>query len=237
MERELLRALLQQKQDTDYQAFQYRLIPNAGAVVGVRMPVLHAIADKIVREDWRTWLESTWTESWYEEIMLRALVIARAKMPLAERLTRIQDFVPEIQNWAICDAFCAALHITERDALWTFLQPYLQSETEFAARFGAVMLLQNFITVEDLSRTLSALAKIPATGYHARMGIAWALSVCGVQFPEQTLCFLETAELEDWTYNKTLQKMLESRRLPEALRQAVRVRKRKTHRGAQHSNV
>ena len=237
MEREQLRALLQKKQDTDYQAFQYRLIPNAGVVIGVRMPVLHVIADEIVREDPAYMAESAWTESWYEEIMLRALVIARAKMPLTERLTRIQDFVPEIQNWAVCDAFCAALHIAERDALWTFLQPYLQSKAEFAARFGAVMLLQNFITAEDLSRTLSALAKIPATGYHARMGIAWALSVCGIQFPEQTLCFLETAELEDWTYNKALQKMLESRRLPEALRQVVRARKRKTHRGAQHSSV
>ncbi len=90
------------------------------------------------------------------------------------------------------------------------------------------MLLENFITTKELSRTLCALVEIPAKGYNARMGVAWALSICGVKFPKQTLGFLETAKLDDWTYNKALQKMLESRRLPEALRQDLRARKRKT---------
>lgn len=228
MDREQVRTLLLEAQDTEYQAFQYRLIPGAGQLIGVRMPKLHAIAAKMIREDWRIWLDAPQPENWYEEIMLRGLVIALAEMPLAERFTRVQAFVPEIQNWAVCDCVCAALRIDDKIALWEFLQPYLQSTEEFPARFGAVMLLQNFITAEDLSRTLSALIGIPAKGYNARMGIAWALSVCGVKFPEQTLRFLKTAKLDDWTYNKALQKMLESRRLPQALRQDVRARKRKT---------
>lgn len=228
MDREQVRTLLLQEQDARYQAFQYRLIPGAGQVIGVRMPKLRAIAAKMIRENWRSFLDVPQTENWYEEIILRALVITLAQMPLAERLTRVQNFVPEIQNWAVCDTFCSALRIADKDTLWAFLQPYLQSAEEFPARFGAVMLLQNFIEEQDLLRTLSALAEIPAAGYNARMGIAWAFSVCGVKFPEQTLDFLETAKLDDWTYNKALQKMLESRRLPEALRQDVRARKRKT---------
>lgn len=231
MDREQVRTLLLEEQDVGYQAFQYRLIPGAGQVIGVRMPKLRAIAAKMIREDWRSFLDAPSSEGWYEEIILRALVIALAQMPLTERLARVQAFVPEIQNWAVCDVFCSALRIADKDTLWAFLQPYLKSTEEFPARFGAVMLLQNFIAAEDLPRTLSALVEIPATGYNARMGIAWALSVCGVKFPEQALDFLETAKLDDWTYNKALQKMLESRRLPEALRQDVRARKRKTRGG------
>lgn len=228
MEREQVRALLLAEQDTAYQAFQYRLIPDAGQLIGVRMAKLRMVAAKIMREDWRAWLDTPQPDSWYEEIMLRGLVTALAEMPLTERLARVQTFVPEIQNWAVCDCVCSTLRIDDKTVLWDFLQPYLHHTEEFPARFGVVMLLENFITPEALSRTLGALVAIPAKGYNARMGIAWALSICGIKFPEQTLRFLETATLDDWTYNKALQKMLESRRLPEALRQDVRARKRKT---------
>lgn len=227
MDREQVRASLLAEQDTTYQAFQYRLIPGAGQLIGVRMPTLRRIAVKIAHEDWRSWLDTAQTDRWYEEIMLRGLVTALAEMPLSERLARVKSFVSEIENWAICDSVCSTLQIEDKVMLWDFLQPYLHSEEEFPARFGAVMLLENYITPEDLPRTLSALADIPAEGYNARMGVAWAFSICGVKFPEQTLHFLETAALDDWTYNKTLQKMLESRRLPERFRQEVRGRKRK----------
>ncbi len=229
MTRKALREQLLSEQDTAYQAFQYRLIPNAGHLIGVRMPKLRAIAADLIKEDWRSWLEGEKEDAWYEEIMLGALVIAQASMPLAERLQRLRAFVPRIQNWAVCDCLCSTLRICEREVLWDFLQPDLHSTEEFSARFGAVMLLENFITQEDLARTLSALAHIPARGYHARMGVAWAYSVCGVKFPQQTLAFLETAQLDDWTHNKALQKMLESRRLPQALRQTVRMHKRRGH--------
>ena len=89
------------------------------------------------------------------------------------------------------------------------------------------MLLHLFAGADDLTRTLSALCGIPAKGYNARMGVAWALSVCGVRFPAETLAFLSQAGLDDWTHNKTLQKMLESRRLAETWRPHVKACKRR----------
>ncbi len=227
MTREALRERLLSLQDTGYQAFQHRLIPNAGSLIGVRMPALRRIASELIEQDWRAWLDGIHTDDWHEESILCALVIAQAPMPLAERLQRLRAFVPRIQNWAVCDCLCSALRIGEREVLWDFLQPDLYSTEEFPARFGAVMLLQNFVTADDLPYTLSALAQIPARGYHARMGVAWAYSVCCVAFPQETLAFLETAGLDDWTHNKALQKMLESRRLPQTLRETVQMHKRK----------
>ncbi len=110
MDTEQLRVLLLAEQDTTYQAFRYRLIPGAGQLIGVRMPTLRMIAAKIVRTDWRTWLDTLQSDCWYEEIMLRGLVTALAEMPLPERLARVKTFVPEIQNWAVCDAVCGTLH-------------------------------------------------------------------------------------------------------------------------------
>lgn len=213
MTRKETAARLRQEQDTAYQLFQTRLIPGKENILGVRMPVLRRLAREIVCADWRAWLDDDTPDAWYEETMLRGIVIAKAPMEQAERFARIAAFVPSIDNWAVCDGVCASFDRSDRAAWWDFIQPYLHSSEEFPARFGAVMALELFAGEDDLPRTLEALAGIPAQGYNARMGVAWALSVCGVRFPAQTLDFLDRSGLDVWTHRKTLQKMLESRRL------------------------
>lgn len=213
MIRQVTAERLQQAQDTGYQAFQKRLIPGKENILGVRMPVLRKLAQEIVRGDWRAWLDDPTPDTWYEETMIRGIVIATAPMEQRERFARTADFVPRIDNWAVCDGVCASFDLTDRAAWWDFIQPYLHSIEEFPARFGAVMALELFEGQDDLQRTLEALVGVPAQGYNARMGVAWALSMCGVRFPKQTLDFLEQSDLDIWTHRKTLQKMLESRRL------------------------
>lgn len=217
--------------EPDYRDFYIRLVPGLDNMLGVRMPALRRLARTLVRGDWRAWLDDPAPDRWYEETVLRGILTASAPMPQDERARRLAAFVPQIDNWAVCDCVCASLRAPDRVWLWDFLQPYVHSAEEFPARFAAVMLLTHFVTADDLARTLDALAAIPAAGYHARMGVAWAVSVCGVRFPAQTLAFLQTGALDDWTHNKSLQKMLESRRLPDALRAQVRGRKRRTPRG------
>ena len=65
--------------------------------------------------------------------------------------------------------------------------------------------------------------------YYARMGVAWALSVCYVKFPERTLRWLrEECPLDDWTFNKTIQKIGESFRVSPEGKAAARALKRNT---------
>lgn len=218
--------------DPAYKAFQSRLVPGLDNLLGVRTPALRALAREIAADDWRAWLDDPTPDRWNEETTLRGMVIALAQMDTEERLARLAAFVPRIINWAVCDSLCATLKFRDKTRLWDFLAPYLATTEEFPARFGAVMLLTNFVAASDLDRTLSALSAIPAPGYNARMGVAWALSVCGVRFPDRTLAFLDTdTGLDDWTHNKALQKMLDSRRLPDHLRPTVRACKRRPARG------
>lgn len=232
MTREQSAERLRRAQDVGYQAFQKKLIPGKDNILGVRMPILRKLAQEIVREDWRAWLDDPAPDRWYEETMVRGIVIAKAPMEQAERFVRTADFVPRIDNWAVCDGVCASFDLTDRAAWWDFIQPYLHSTEEFPARFGAVMVLELFEDADDLPRTLAALVRVPAQGYNARMGVAWALSMCGVRFPERTLDFLEQSDLDMWTHRKTLQKMLESRRLTGDFR-AVTQEKRNNLKGAE----
>ena len=58
------------------------------------------------------------------------------------------------------------------------------------------------------------------------MAAAWALSLYYLKFPEETLSYLKVSRLDDWTYNKTLQKICESLRPSPEIRKMIRSMKR-----------
>ena len=58
------------------------------------------------------------------------------------------------------------------------------------------------------------------------MAVAWALSVCFVKFPEITMQYLKQNTLDDFTYNKTLQKIIESYRVDTETKKLIKQMKR-----------
>lgn len=217
--------------EPDYRDFHVRLVPelDADGMLGVRMPALRALGKELARgPDVRVILDDRTPDRYYEETVVRGAVIGAAKLSTTERLRYVADFVPYITNWAICDTFVSGLRFKEADlpAVREFLTPYLASAEEFPARFGAVMLLRFFVREDCLVDTLTHLCALPAVGYNARMAAAWALAECLVKFPERTLAFVDSHPLPAWTYRKMLQKALESRRLPDALRPVLKERRK-----------
>lgn len=234
--REGTRKRLEELADEKYRRFQSRLVPGKENILGVRVPKLRSFAKEICREDWRFWLSSN-KEALedpgvlYEEILLRGLVIAGSGAPLEELLKHIRGFVPYIDNWAVCDTFCASLRQTKEHKIemWEFLQPYFQSSREYAIRFGVVMLLDYYVEEEYLERLFLLFDSIHHEGYYVKMAVAWALSICCVRFPEKTIHYLEeNQQLDDFTYHKTIQKACESYRVAPEEKERLRKLKRKS---------
>lgn len=214
--------------DADYQKFSAALIPTIDNMLGVRLPELRKLAKAIAKDDWRAYLEGAETE-FFEETMLQGMVIGCAKADTEELLRYVAHFVPKIDNWSVCDSFCAGLKFTRtnRERVWDFLQPYLQSEHEYELRFGVVMLL-NFYTDEAyISDVLGLLDRIRHDGYYIKMAVAWAVSICYVKQPGPTMVYLRSCSLDDFTYNKALQKITESHRVDQETKALIRSMKRK----------
>ena len=111
--------------------------------------------------------------------------------------------------------------------MWDFLQKYLKSEKEFEIRFGVVMILSYYIEDEYLKKDLEILDKINTKEYYAKMAIAWAISVALVRFYEITLKYLEDSHLDIFTYNKSIQKAIESYRITDIQKERLRAMKKK----------
>lgn len=223
-----IRTYLEKHAEAKYQEFTSGLIPGSSTILGVRIPVLRDLAKKIAKGDWRTYLKEAQDES-YEEICLQGFVIGYAKADIDELLVYAAVFIPKIHDWSVNDGFCATFKIARkhREKVWKFLMQYKNSENEFEQRVVAVMLMNHFLEADYIDRVLAVWDELNHEGYYCKMGIAWGVATAYAKFPEETHAFLLDNHLDDFTYNKAIQKMLESYRISAEDKEALRAMKRK----------
>ncbi|WP_419726244.1 DNA alkylation repair protein [Terrisporobacter petrolearius] len=201
--------------DNKYRSFHSNLCPGVENILGVRLPLLRKIAISLSKEeDYYNYLNNGDTK-YYEEIMIEGLIIGYLKTDNENRFNYIRNFIPKIDNWAICDSFCNNLKFTKKNIneVWNFILPYTSSQNEFDIRFALVMMLNFYIMEDYIDDVLNTLNNINHDGYYVKMAVAWAVSYAYIDFPQKTLAFLKNNNLNNFTYNKSLQKIIESTRV------------------------
>ena len=214
--------------EKDYKKFSESLIPNIDNVLGVRIPALRKIAKEIYAETGTDYLACSNTE-YMEEVMVQGMIIGLIKDKPEKILEHVENFIPKINNWAVCDIFCGGLKFTNKnkELVWEFIQKYLNSEKEYDKRFGLVMILGYFTDDNYIDKVFQILDNFSHEGYYARMGAAWALSICYLKQPEKTFNYLKKSKLDKWTFNKGIQKICESLRVDKNTKEVLKSLKRK----------
>lgn len=213
--------------DEKYKKFHSNLCPGVENILGVRLPFLRNLAKDLSKNNYKEYLDNN-NSKYYEEVMIEGLIIGYLKIDNDSRFNYIKNFIPKINNWAICDSFCNNLKFTKKNMneVWNFILPYTISQNEFDIRFAVVMML-NFYIVEDyIDEILNILNNIEHDGYYVKMAVAWAISYAYIKFPEKTLKFFENNKLDKFTYNKSIQKIIESNRVPKEEKDFLRTMKR-----------
>ena len=68
------------------------------------------------------------------------------------------------------------------------------------------MILDYYIEEDYLVKDFKIFEEIKHEGYYVKMAISWAISICLIKYYDKTVKFLETSKLDNWTYNKAIQK-------------------------------
>lgn len=212
-----VKAELLKLQDKKYCEFNSKLCPDTHKkMLGIRIPKLRELAKRIIKEEnWKEILE-TLEEQYFEETIIKGFLIAYAKIPLEEKIKYIKEFVPEMDSWAITDTFVPALKIKEKDLeiFWKFILPYTKSNKEFEVRFAIIGMLDYYLTDKYIDKVIAILDTIQHDGYYVKMAIAWTLAEIGIKYNEKAMMYFKAKNhLDKFTYNKTLQKMIESYRI------------------------
>lgn len=203
-----------------YAEFNRKLCPDTKKeILGIRLPKLRTLAKEIIKNyDYLKYLNEVLPckDKYFEETMLQGFLVAYAKISMNEKFKYIKKFVPKIDSWAICDSFCATIKPkpNELQDLFEFILPFTKSKKEFEARFPVILMIDNFINEEYVDRVIPILDEIALDKYYVQMGVAWALAEVGAKFYDKAMAYLNGKNnLDKFTYNKTLQKMIESNKI------------------------
>lgn len=207
--REKLKTMGEEK----YGKFSSALIPGTENMLGVRLPKLREYAKTLAAEEGTSALEGN--DVYFEEKMIRGMIIGYLKIGIEERLELVQGFIPLIDSWSICDSFVCTMKFPKKvmPRVWDFIRPYIHSEKEFEQRFAAVMMLNKFVNEEYIDKVLSAYKEINTEAYYSSMGVAWGIAECYIKFPEKTRPLIEEKSLDRQTHNKAISKICDSFRV------------------------
>lgn len=229
MKIEEIRKRLEEMAEEKYKDFSGSLIPGSRPILGVRIPALRKMAKEIVRGDWEVYLKNAKDDS-FEEVNLQGFVIGYAKADLDTLLPYIKGHVKKISDWSLCDSFCATLKIVKKhkQEFKAALQEWGLQDSEFAQRFVAVILLNYYLEPEDMDETLRMLDGLKHEGYYCKMAVAWAVATAMAREPDKVWEYLKDGNntLDDFTYNKAIQKMIESYKISDEDKNILRKMKR-----------
>ncbi|MBQ5624413.1 MAG: DNA alkylation repair protein, partial [Phascolarctobacterium sp.] len=111
--------------------------------------------------------------------------------------------------------FCSTLKESQyyQEEYWQLIVPYFKSSNAYDLRFASVMLLNHFTGDDFAKEALKLLEAVKHEDYYVKMGVAWAISIFFIKQPQLTLPILKQNNLDDFTYNKAIQKIRESFRV------------------------
>lgn len=223
-----IREKLYQMQDLKYKKFHSSLCPNVDNIIGVQVPKLRELAKELSKGEFRKYLDLD-DITFYEEKVIQGLLIGISKLSIEETKTYLEKFIPKIDSWAVCDVVCSSLKIANKyqDEMWDILEKYINSNEEFEIRFALVMYLDYYLNDNYIDKVIENIKKIKSHKYYVQMAIAWLLSISYIKQKEKTIAFLNNNDLDDFTYNKALQKIMESYRVSKEEKEIIKGMKRK----------
>ena len=200
-------------------------LPNR-RVLGLHIPDMKGVAARLKRDEGCAIIEQFDATAFsHEEIMVWGFMINLEKCSVERRFERLARFVPVMDNWAVCDSFCAnakwAAKVDKR-VLWAHLQGWFSSSCEFEVRFALVMSMTYLMSADWIDKVFDRIAGLdyariasryvfqrgktaaPQMGvvagrspYYVRMAVAWLLATALYRFPEQTRRFLSATPLPE----------------------------------------
>ena len=264
---ELVKSLLE-NQDLKYRDFHASLLPNIDkkSIIGVRVPVMRKIAKefmdsaakcaagaksavgksaaKTMPKDVANFLDKL-PHKYFEENQVHLLAVEKIK-DADECLRRIEQFLPYINNWAVCDGKSPKALLKDEVRFLARIKAWLKSSKPYTVRFGVNMLMNFFLDERFDKKHLEMVAAIdenlfddsdtgaakssinaarPTDRYYVQMVVAWYFATALVKQWDAAFPYIKGRRLSPWIHAKTIQKACESYRITDEQKNILRALK------------
>ncbi len=215
--------------DSNYQNFSLKLIPNTtNKIIGIKIPLLRKLAQDISKTDYLKFLDIS-KKDFIEEIFLQGLLMSYLKdKKLFDHYFNL--LLPKIDNWATCDISCGSFKLIGQHKDEYLDKLFKLDRTKpFNVRVVLVIFLNYYQEEKYLDIIFKYISEINMEHYYVDMAIAWLLSYGYLLNKKKTLAYLKESNLSDFIYNKTFQKIIESRRVSQEEKGSLKDLKRRNH--------
>lgn len=204
-------------QDTGFRDFHSSLIPDMDRekIIGVRMPDLRRLAKELAKTPLAGEFLKELPHQYYEENNLHGLLIGLIYKEPEEIIDRIDEFLPYVDNWATCDMLAPEPLKKDTHLLRERITPWLSSDHTYRVRFAIVAMLRFLLDDGFEEEDLCRLARIKSGEYYINMAVAWYYSFALIKQYDSAIKVIENRCLDPWVHNKSIQKAIESYRVPD----------------------
>ena len=248
---ELVKRLLAE-QDLKYRDFHASLLPNIDkkSIIGVRVPTMRKIAKEFAASatpaDLGKFLDKL-PHKYFEENQVHLFVVERTK-DFDECLSRIEQFLPYIDNWAVCDGKAPKALLKDETRFLANIEKWLKSKHPYTVRFGVNMLMNYFLderfdkkflkwvaaidenlfdddstgAAQSQKQAASVNAARPTDRYYVQMVIAWYMATALAKQWDAAFPYIKGRKLSPWIHAKSIQKACESYRITQEQKEILR---------------
>ena len=202
-------------QDTEYRDFQGALIPTVAraSFIGVRTPALRALAKRYSKKAEISVFLSDLPHRYFDENQLHAFIISEIN-DFSLALREVERFLPYVDNWATTDQMSPKVFKKHKKELLPAIDRWLLSDCIYTVRFAVGMLMAHFLDEDFDPVYLEKVAVVSSEEYYVKMMVAWYFATALAKQYDAALPYITEKRLAPWTHNKTIQKALESYRVP-----------------------
>ena len=213
-------------QDKKFREFHLKLIPGieTDKVIGVRTPALRKFAKEIIKAGSGEEFLSSLPHYYYEENQLHSFILSEEK-DFDNCIKYVDKFLPYVNNWATCDQLLPKVFKKKPQKLLPHINLWIESGETYKIRFAIGMLMQHFLDDLFEERFAQKVASVHSEEYYVKMMQAWYFATALAKQYDAAVKYLEEKKLESWTHNKTIQKAIESFRVPDERKEYLRTLK------------
>lgn len=132
---------------------------------------------------------------------------------------KFKSFIKYVDNWATSDKLSQAFKIIRKvPSGIDYILPLLNSNNPWEVRVGMITILNQLNSEANYSIILKKIKEIKATGYYVDMGLAWLLAEMAATNSKLIFEFIEANFVNQFTANKTLQKIRESNKIDKEIK-------------------
>lgn len=219
---ELVKQLFE-NQDLKYRDFHAALVPNISkdTIIGVRVPVLRRLAKEFFKSAQSDSAQlfkffDKLPHKYFEENQIHLMMVTMIK-DYEECLSRTEQFLPYIDNWAVCDGKTPKTLMSDAPRFLKCIAIWLKSDHPYVVRFAINMLMDQFLDDRFDSKYLKWVAAVDIDRfkekYYVQMEVAWYFATALAKQWDAAVPCIESRKLEPWTHNKAIQKSIESYRV------------------------